>query len=552
MAQKQTKSSNFIIQGSILAAAGILVRVVGLAYRIPLLNIIGQEGMGYYSTAYNVYAVVLLLTSYSLPLAVSKLISARLARKDRTNVRRILRLALVYATLVGGLGFLSIWFSADFLAEKVFYLPLSKHALQTLAPTVWVMAYLGVFRGYFQGYGSMVPTAISQILEQIVNAGVSIWAAASFSQRAIAEAKNLSTVRAYGAAGGTLGTGMGALAALFAVLLLFLAGFFGSMGRRRRGRERPKESYGKIAFLLLATVVPVIASTAIYNINGILDSFLFGNSMSKLSQDASVTASQYGIYTGQYHILVNVPVAIASSMASSLIPPLTKAHERGESREVLRTADMALRFCLLISMPSAIGLTVLAKPITGLLFDEDPLAIHFLQLGSAAVLFNSLSTISSAVLQGVHHMFLPVRNALITLIVHVPILLLFLRFFQLGPYGLLYANLLFGFMICLLNALEMRDRLGFRTNVQKTYLGPLLSSLIMGVSIYIIYTVLSWMTQNDGILAMVPFAAALILYPFFLLVSKTLETEEILRFPKGAAILRLVRRLGLLKEDRFV
>lgn len=131
-----------------------------------MTNIIGDEGMGYYSTAFNVYNIVLILSSYSLPLAVSKMVSARLARGEFRNASRVLWAALVYATIAGGLACALVWHFGDFFADKVFMTPFCVYALKTLAPTIWVMAYLGVLRGYFQGHGTMVPTAFSQILSR--------------------------------------------------------------------------------------------------------------------------------------------------------------------------------------------------------------------------------------------------------------------------------------------------------------------------------------------------------------------------------------------------
>ncbi len=226
--QKKRKESNFVVQGSILAVASIVVRIIGIAYRIPMINIIGDEGMGYYGTAFNVYNIALLLSSYSLPLAVSKMVSARLAGKQYRNAARILRAALCYATIVGAFAAAVIWFGADFFAKDVFFMPYAAFALRTLAPTVWIMAYLGVFRGYFQGQGTMVPTAFSQVFEQIVNAIVSV-AAGSFLFNEALKTEVLKNQtgdgysNAWGAAGGTIGTGAGAFTALIFLLFLFAA-----------------------------------------------------------------------------------------------------------------------------------------------------------------------------------------------------------------------------------------------------------------------------------------------------------------------------------------
>ena len=140
------RKENFVIQGTILAVAGIIVRLIGILYRVPMTNIIGDEGMGYYSTAFNVYNIMLILSSYSLPLAVSKMVAARLAKGQYRNMNRVLRAALVYATVVGGLACFITWNFAGFFATTLFNTPFCVYALRTLAPTIWIMAYLGVLR----------------------------------------------------------------------------------------------------------------------------------------------------------------------------------------------------------------------------------------------------------------------------------------------------------------------------------------------------------------------------------------------------------------------
>ena len=174
---KSSKKNNFIIQGSLLAFAGILVRIIGLAYRVPLLNIIGEVGQGYYAAAFNMYQIILLVSSYSLPLAVSKMMSYKISMGEYRNAHRIFSLALIYATVVGFIGSTAAYFGADYFAEVVLKMPYSNLAIKVLAPTIWIMAYLGVYRGYYQAYGNMVPTAISQIIEQIANAVASVGSA---------------------------------------------------------------------------------------------------------------------------------------------------------------------------------------------------------------------------------------------------------------------------------------------------------------------------------------------------------------------------------------
>ena len=166
--QHKKNEKNFLIQGSILAIAGVITKLIGAFYRIPLLNIIGTEGNGYYSVAFSIYSVALMLTSYSLPLAVSKLVSARVAIGEYKNANKIFRGAMTFALLAGGIVSLLVFFGADFIATTIMHLDMSAYALRVLAPCILIVALLGVLRGFFQGMGSMIPTAISQVIEQIV------------------------------------------------------------------------------------------------------------------------------------------------------------------------------------------------------------------------------------------------------------------------------------------------------------------------------------------------------------------------------------------------
>ena len=164
----------FLVQGMILAFAGIITKIIGVIYRIPLINIMGDQGQAYYGIAFEIYSLALLLTSYSLPLAVSKLVSARVSKGERRNAFKVFKSALAFALVSGSIIGLIVFFGADFIATKIMAMEPSQYALRVLAPCLLVVAIMGVVRGYFQGLGTMIPTAVSQILEQIVNAIVSV------------------------------------------------------------------------------------------------------------------------------------------------------------------------------------------------------------------------------------------------------------------------------------------------------------------------------------------------------------------------------------------
>ena len=280
MSNKKNDTS-FLVQGSVLAIASIISRVIGLVYRIPMTNIIGEYGNDYYSCAYEIYSMMLLISSYSLPMAVSKMVSARMANGRKEDAYRVFRGALLIAVVTGMAGCLFVFFGAGFLTE-LFQTPLSFFALRVLAPTIFIVAILGVIRGFFQGLGTMVPSAVSQILEQIVNAIVSVAAAYILfgygSRIAAVLGGEQHYAEAYGAAGGTLGTSTGAVAALAFCIFVFLAyrkNLKKGIARERRLRKTQPEAYGSVMKILIMTIIPILLSTTLYNLVSIVDQGLF-------------------------------------------------------------------------------------------------------------------------------------------------------------------------------------------------------------------------------------------------------------------------------------
>ena len=544
-------SSNFLVQGIILAAAGIIVRIIGMFYRIPLADILGDEGNGYYSSAFSIYSILLIVSSYSLPTAVSKMVAVRLARKEYNNSIKVLKVSLFYGTVVGGLGAAVLWFGADLFANDFLKMPYTSYALKTLAPTILIIAYLGVFRGYFQGIGTMLPTAISQILEQIVNAVISIYAAAMLFQEGLRSNALYGSTQysyAFGAAGGTIGTGAGALAGL--LFLLFILFSYRPVMKRQSRRDRSGylETYGGLSAVLIMTVLPIVFSSVAYNISIVVDNSIYGISMASMGMGAPEIAANWGIYSGKYRLLFNIPVAIANSLASALIPSLSQAVAERSRPQIIRKISMVIRFSMIIAIPSTVGLTVLAGPICNLLFSrsDNVSLIKMMIYGSSAVVFFSLSTVTNAVLQGINHMKTPLKNAIISLILHVGILWVMLYPLKMGIYGVLYSNILFALTMCLLNGFSIRRYLNYRQEIKKTFFLPTLAAGIMGAVCYGVYFLVHAVLKHNipGVLAAV--AAAVIVYGVLLLKFQCVDESELNGFPGGRKLAGIARKYHLL------
>lgn len=551
MAQKKAEK-NFMAQGAILGIASIITRIIGVIYRIPLNNILGEKGVAYYGVAYDVYTILLLLSSYSMPLAVSKMVSARVAMGKYSQTRRLFIYCLGFAFLVGVAAFCVTYFGADLFARILNY-PESAIAIKVLSPALVLLSVLGVLRGFFQGFGTMVPTAVSNIVEQIVHAAVSIVAASALMKvGANADPENFdftNVVEAYGAAGGTLGTVCGAAAALILLVIVFAVFRPSFMKKVKADEHTEKEKLSYILKVLVITIVPVILSTTIYNIGGLLNSGIFSNVMESRGMDGDLIDTLTGMYSGNYKVIINVPIALASAMASSVIPSIVSSRTKNDAAAVNHKINSAIKATMMVAIPSAVGIGVLAKPIMGLLFpssvDPDKVSM-MLMLGAIAVVFYSLSTITNGILQGIDKMKLPVIHSAISLGIHVSVLVLLLYVTDINIFAVVISDMVFSFMMCVLNQRSLKKHLGYRMEFKRTFLWPFICSAIMGVIARLVYQGLYALIKSNAFAVIIAIIIAIIVYAVCLIVTRTITKDELLSFPKGDKLYKIVHKLKLM------
>lgn len=544
------RSDDYLAQGAILAAAVVITKVIGVVYRIPLTNILGDEGNGFYGYAYQVYAIALMLSSLSLPTAVSKLVSARMAVNERRNAFRVFKCSLLFAFIVGLIAALAIFLGAGAISEHMMRAPLSIYALRVLAPCLLIVAVMAVLRGYFQGLGTMVPTAVSQIIEQIINAVASIVGASvlfGIGTRAGERVGEELLGPAYGAAGGTLGTALGAAAGL--LFLLFVLWMFRGRIRRqvRRDRIGKREAYSHILKALVLTAVPVIFSTAIYNINQILDLTIFNHILDAQGFTEQQYMALQGIYTGKYDPLINVPMSVPYALSASIVPSLTAAVMAGKRKKTYYQIDQTLRLTTIITLPSCVGFIVLASPLMVLLYnDSGSTPANLLMLGAVVVVLYGWSTITNSVLQGLNYLSTPAKNACVALVIHLAALVLMLTVFRLNVYALVGSNIVFALIMCWLNQRKIRKVCGYRVNPGRIFLKPLIASAVMGLVTYAVFLVMDLLVGGRVIPAVVSIVIAVVVYVVVILKIGGLSASDIEALPMGARLLRICRRLHLM------
>lgn len=551
MGNKTDRGTGFMVQGTILAIASIVSRIIGLVYRIPMTNIIGNLGNSYYSSAFEVYNIMLLISSYSLPIAVSKFISECRAKGNYKLIHKVFKTAMVLSLTSGIIAAMVIFIGAPYITNAL-KTPLAIYALLVLAPALIILSIMGVLRGLFQGMGTMMPTALSQIIEQVVNAIISVAMAYQLFRYGLKVGGVLGNTKEYsaalGAAGGTLGTTMGALAGFLFILFIYF--IYKPRLRVLKMRQVTKQtvSYGSLTKILIMTIVPVLLSTTIYNISGILDQYIFKNIAAIQGYNSTQVDVWWGVFTGKYKVLINVPLAIASAMAASTVPTLTGAFTAKNYSLARRKTYQVTRFVMVIALPCVVGIGVLASPIMQLLFhDGTKLTQHLLWAGCISIAFYSLSTLSNGILQGINRLIEPVKNALIALVLHVILLIFLLFVFKLHIYAVVYANAFYAFVMCVLNARSIRKYLNYRQEIVRTFFIPAIASTLMGFAVFGAYKGLMAVYPSNTLATLLSIIVGVLIYGILILLMKGITAEELLSFPKGHLILKIARKLHLLK-----
>ncbi|MCX4345357.1 MAG: polysaccharide biosynthesis protein [Kineothrix sp.] len=550
---RNNKKDGFIMQAGILAAASIICRMIGLLYRGPLTGIIGDEGNGYYSTAYNIYTIVLLVSSYSIPSAIAKVLAQRLALKEYRNAQRIFKCALVYVMVVGGAASLILFIGAPY-----FVMGNSIPVLRVFAPTIFFYGLLGVLRGYFQAHRTMMQTSVSQILEQILNAAVSLGAAYVLMQTAVSAGGDGSTQAMYGAVGSAVGTGAGVVIALLFMAVIYMMNRKMIKRRAAYDRTETQESYWDIFKLMMAVVTPFILSTCIYNLTTSLNQTIYLKMMVKYKEiDVIAATTELGIFSSKAVTISNIPIALASAMSAAIVPTIASTYAQGSVKQTKKKVAYAIKVTMLISIPAAVGIGVLARPVMMVLFpqlESLELASRLLMGLSATVVLYGLSTLTNAALQGIGKVNTPVINATIAIVIQTAVLVSILYYTDWGVYGVMTATVLYSFFMCVLNNIFMKKYLGYKQEIDKTFARPVFSAVLMGAAAYGIYEgmgyVLALFMESAYFMNLIAFAtAALIgamLYFVLVIKLKAVKESDLRGLPKGKMIIKVARKMKLL------
>ena len=540
------KKGAVVKQAAFLMAAQLICSVVGLLYRSPLHLIMGDVGDGYYTYAYEWYTIILLISSYSIPMAISKVMAERLALGQYRNAQKVFHGALLYVLGVGGIGACVAFFGAPLFLTAT---PDAVLALRILAPTILLSGFLGCLRGYFQAQNNMMPTAISRVVEQILNAIMSVFAAWLLTRPYLG---NENLTGKFGAAGGTIGTGSGVAIGIVFMLFMYMLNRKTYMAQIESDKTGKTESFADVFKVIFLMVTPIIFATCIYNATAIVDQNIFSYSMVARGVGAMDISRQYALFGYRFKPIINIPIALSSATSTALIPAVATAMASNNRKDAKDKINECMLLSTFIAIPAAIGLCVLSYPVIRILYPTGDVkgAAMLLSLGSISVVFYSLSTVTNGVLQGLGHPSVPVRNAAVALAINALAAFVTVRYLGMGATGVLLATVLYAYTVMTMNAVALKKFLGYEHDINRLILQPLKAALVMGAVVGIVFWVPYKLLPGvfdrylmSAVLTMVSVLIGVIVYAIIYTKSTGMTDAEIRRLPMGTKILVLLRKL---------
>lgn len=523
--------SSFIKQAAILAVAGILVRVLGFLYRVPLTNMIGDEGNGIYSAGYYIYTFFLVMSSAGLPVAISKMVSEKISVGHFAAAHKIFKVSLVVAFSLGLLFSLAMFFFAQQLCDLIGS-PDSYYTIITLSPTICIVSVLAVFRGYFQGMNTTVPTALSQVFEQVFNAVFSVLLAYIFIDNVL-----------YSAAGGTAGTGIGALMGLVFIVFIYYVCRPSIKRRVRNDRKHYREeSFKKIAKNLIKLAIPIITGTAIFSMTNLIDMQMVNSRLAAAGFDQGTINALYGQLTGKYVTITTLPVSISTAVATAVLPTIAAGVARKAFKEVAIKMNVALRVTMIISIPAAIGIGVLGNQILEMLYPNYPGGGVLLQVGAISIIFLALSQIATGILQGLGKVYVPAFNALIGAIAKIPLNYILISIPEINVVGAVISTIACYGVASLLNFRALKRATHAKPDYRGILVKPMLASIFMAVVCYIIYEVFYFITAMNTLSTIIAICVGGVSYLAVMIIIKGFKDEDLKLMPMGRKLSRFLRR----------
>lgn len=527
-------SSTFVRGALILGITGVIIKVIGAFFRIPLGNLIGPEAMSYYQSAYPIYIFFIALATTGFPSALGRMVSERKATKDYNNLNRTVQTAMVLMLGIGAFGTLVMFFGAGWIANA-FNNPEAVYSFRALAPAVVIVTALAIYRGFFQGVQNMKPFATSQLIEQLGRVFFGYFLAYILLKKGLP----------FAAAGATFGSTAGAFLGLLAIYWMYRLFRASNPKYFTYNPALPVSSRKAIAGELFRIAIPISLGAAVMPLMGLIDVSIVMNRLADIGYGAQAK-TLYGLLSGYVMTLINLPQAITAAIQISIVPAVASCFVKREFKALGRTVESGIRMALVIGMPAAVGYMVLAEPIINLLYpkltETGTVAASILAVFSSGVIFLGLFQVTTGILQGMNLQMKPAFNLLIGATVKVVLTYILVGIPSIHVRGAAFSSVIAYSVAAILNILTLKRHADVELKASHVVFKPLASSAVMGIVVFGVFRGLHvFMSSNKATLLSILVGVAV--YGYMLLATRTLTDEDLSMMPGGRYMKRLRDKL---------
>ncbi len=536
-------SSNKILKGTaILAVAGILVKVLGAIFKIPLNALIGTEGLAYYSYAYPLYSLLLVIATAGLPVAISRLVSEKIALNDYVSAQNVFKISRWLMFGVGFVSFLVCFFGAELMAEHVYKDPGAVLPIKAIAPALIFVPVMSAYRGYFQGRQNMNPTAISQFIEQIVRVAVGLLATFLLLDMGLDAA----------AAGATFGATMGAVGGLVVIALIYSLNKKAIKYHVDHSIKIDKhETNGQIVKQILAIAIPITIGASIAPLMSFADSAIVVRRLLDAGFQLDAARDLFGELSGYCTTMIGLPQVITQGIAVSMVPAVAAAFKLKNKGELTDSINMGMRISMIVGMPCAVGMMVLAEPVLVFIFgrSEETIAsaIHAaptLQIMCAGVVLMALLSTTNGILQGINKQLLPVKNEAISAVFKIVVTYILVAIPSLNIMGAAIGSVVTYGVAFALNMRDLHKYAQIKMNISLVFVKPIIASLLMGAAAFASYKLLLMVISSQTLAMFGSIMVGVIAYVVLIFAIKVITKEEVVMLPMGDKLIRVI--------DKFV
>ena len=535
----QVKPTGRFLSGvAVLTASTVIVKLIGLLYKIPMLRVLGEEGMGYFNSAYELYTFFYIIATAGLPVAISIMIAKSIERNRVENVKKIYKVVLALFILIGMVGTVVLYYGSAFFGAVIG----NTNAVLCIAAIAPMAIYISVssaVRGFFQGYQNMIPTAISQVIEAagklLLGLALAIWAFKS--------GYGIAECAAFATAGIAIGS-------FISMVYLLISKYLFRQTQSAGSADTSTDTSKSLLRELFRIAVPITLSSLVVSLTRVIDLVMIMRRLQSIGYTMNAANSIYGSYSTLATSMFNLPLAFVPPIAIALVPVLTSVIQNKNAKREHRVLNSSFRLCALITLPASFGLSLFSRPILELIFAGENSAINvsapLLSVLAISVFFSGLMTVTNSVLQAYGMEKKPIVSMAIGAAVKAALSYVLIGIPKINIYGAPISTFACVMTVFLINLRYIRKATGELESATYLFLKPLLASVVSIGACGIVYYLMVSIIGKSQLLTVLTVGSAAVLYGLCALKMKAIESDDILLLPKGEKIEKLLRKVKLL------